>query len=133
MSNEGDEIFNSLLINRLPLSWSKICYTSFKPLSSWFDDLLDRIEFMREWLTNGHPSVIWMSGLFYPQGFITGVLQNHARETKIPVSEILFDFKVMDKQLTEITKPPLVRLKIFTKKIFISKNFFYLKLNLIKF
>lgn len=108
MSSEGDEIFNSLLINRIPLSWSKICYPSHKPLSSWFDDLLQRIEFMRNWLTNGHPTSFWMSGLFYPQGFITGVLQNHARDTKIPVSEITFKHTLMNKEHHEITKGPQV-------------------------
>ncbi len=108
MSNEGDEIFNSLLINRVPLSWAKICYSSHKPLSSWFDDLLERIEFMRGWLANGHPTSFWISGMFYPQGFITGVLQNHARETKIPVSEISFQHKVLDKQSSDITKGPAV-------------------------
>jgi len=110
MSNEGDEIFNSLLINRIPLSWAKICYPSHKPLSSWYDDLIERIEFIRGWFANGHPSSFWISGLFYPQGFITGVLQNHARETKIPVSEIEYKFTVLDKQPTDISKGPLVYL-----------------------
>lgn len=108
MSIEGDEIFNSLLINRIPLSWAKICYPSHKPLSSWFDDLLERVEFMRVWLANGHPSSFWISGLFYPQGFITGVLQNHARETKIPVSEITFKYNILSKQANEIVKGPAV-------------------------
>lgn len=108
MSNECDEIFESLLLNRIPLSWQKICYSSHKPLSSWYDDLLLRIEFMRGWLMNGHPAAFWISGMFYPQGFITGVLQNYARDTGIPVSEITFNHKVMDKPLSEITRGPSV-------------------------
>jgi len=118
MSNEGDEIFNSLLINRIPLSWAKFCYPSHKPLSSWFDDLLERIEFMRSWFVNGHPSSFWMSGLFFPQGFITGVLQNHARESNIPVSEISFRFHVLRKQENEIAKGPPVYIYICLNLIY---------------
>lgn len=108
MSNEGDEIYTSLLLNRLPLSWANICYPSHKPLGSWYNDLLERIEFMRTWLANGNPSCYWISGLFFPQGFITGVLQNHARDTKIPVSEIGFKYNVLNKQMNELIKGPQV-------------------------
>ena len=73
MSNESDEIYNSLLVNKIPLSWSKIGYSSFKSFGSWINDLKKRIEFITNWLVNGHPPVFWISGLFYPQGFITGV------------------------------------------------------------
>jgi len=130
MSDECDEIFDSLLLNRIPMSWAKICYASHKPLSSWYDDLLIRIEFMRKWLVNGHPSTFWISGLFYPQGFITGVLQNYARDTGTPVSEIVFNYKVLDKEISEITRGPLVRiykkiLKIEEKKFKIF-NFLFL-------
>ena len=106
MSYESDEIYNSLLINRIPLAWQKIGYSSFKSFISWKNDLLKRIEFIRDWLINGHPTSFWISGLFYPQGFITGVYQNHARETKIPVSDIILEFQVMNINKEEIKKGP---------------------------
>ena len=106
MSNESDEIYHSLLINKIPLAWMKIAYSSFKSFGSWISDLKKRIEFIQQWLVNGHPIVYWMSGLFYPQGFITGVYQNHARETKIPVSDITMKFTVMNMTKDEIQKGP---------------------------
>ena len=106
MSNESDEIYNSLLINRIPLAWQKVSYSSFKSFISWKNDLQKRIEFIRDWLVNGHPYTYWLSGLFYPQGFITGVYQNHARETKIPVSDIKLEFSVMIITREEIKKHP---------------------------
>ena len=106
MSPESDEIFNSLLLNKIPSSWFKVGYTSFKSFGSWTNDLKKRIEFINKWLIEGHPSVYWMSGLFYPQGFITGVFQNHARETKIPVSDITMKYTVIDKSEDELTKGP---------------------------
>ena len=106
MSYESDEIYNSLLINRIPLAWQKVGYSSFKSFISWKNDLMKRIEFIRDWLINGHPASFWISGLFYPQGFITGVYQNHARETKIPVSDIILEFQVMNIKREDIKKGP---------------------------
>ena len=106
MSYESDEIYNSLLINRIPLAWQKVGYSSFKSFISWKNDLLKRIEFIHDWLVNGHPNSFWISGLFYPQGFITGVYQNHARETKIPVSDIVLEYQVMNINKEEIKKGP---------------------------
>jgi len=108
MSNESDEIYNSLMLNKIPLSWAKVCYPSHKPLSSWFNDLIARVAFIRSWLQGGNPNSFWISGLFFPQGFITGVLQNHARETKIPVSDIAFRFSILDKYSESVTKAPSV-------------------------
>ena len=109
MSTECEEIFNSLLINRIPLTWAKICYPSHKPLMSWYNDLLERIIALRAWFSEGHPACFWMSGLFFPQGFITGVLQNHARVTKKPINCIEFKYSVL-KQMSpdEITEHPPV-------------------------
>ena len=34
---------------------------------------------MRTWLTSGAPKSFWLPGFFFPQGFMTGALQSHAR------------------------------------------------------
>lgn len=79
---------------QVPDLWHKMAYPSLKPLSSWFDDYLKRIGCLRTWLLEGTPACFWLSGFFFPQGFITGVLQMHARKYSIPIDALTFGFKV---------------------------------------
>jgi len=66
MSSALDSMYNSLLINRVPLLWENAAYPSLRPLASWLRDFKERIKFMEGWLKNGNPSAYWLSGLYYP-------------------------------------------------------------------
>lgn len=95
----------ALLNNQVPPAWRRAAYPSTKPLASWVNDFRRRVEHLRTWLTRGQPPAFWLPGLFFPQGFITAVLQNHARRTRVPIDRLAFDFKVLspeaDKELVE--------------------------------
>jgi dynein heavy chain, axonemal len=96
MSGELDAMFVNIQNGKVPDNWTKIGYLSMKPLASWFDDLIARCNFMSDWLINGQPNSYWISGFFFPQGFLTGVLQTHARIYKIPIDELSFSFQIQD-------------------------------------
>lgn len=84
----------------MPKQWESKSYVSLKPLSSWIEDLNNRIKFIQNWIDNGTPNHYWISGFFFPQAFITGVMQNFARKKVIAVDQITFDFMFLD-HLTE--------------------------------
>lgn len=46
----------------------------------------------------GKLTTIWISGLFLPRGFLTGVIQNYSRKYKLSIDEITFDFKVLNSE-----------------------------------
>lgn len=47
MTNELDEVFNSIFDNKVSESWAKVAYPSLKPLGSWILDFLKRLNFMQ--------------------------------------------------------------------------------------
>jgi dynein heavy chain len=53
MSSELDSMYLSILNAQVPANWERVAYPSLKPLMSWFRDLLERVEFMELWLTQG--------------------------------------------------------------------------------
>lgn len=99
--------------NMLPAIWKSVSYSSLKPLSSWFKDMIARVTFIREWLNNKAPFSYWMSGFYFPQGFLTGVLQTHARSYKIPIDTLNFKFKVLALEKDKLTGSPEVYIDVF--------------------
>jgi len=104
-SAELEKMAESLIKNMIPQLWAARSYPSLKPLANYNKDLLLRINMFNEWIEHGQAKVFWLSGFFFPQSFLTGVLQNFARGQAIPIDKLSFDFVVM-KEGAEIKEPP---------------------------
>ena len=113
MSQELDEMYLAFQNNVLPGIWRSVSYSSLKPLSSWFKDMISRVSFIRDWLNNKAPLSYWMSGFYFPQGFLSGVLQTHARLYKIPIDTLSFKFKVLAIEKEKLTNAPEVCFLLF--------------------
>ena len=107
MSDVLDKQYLSLQNGQVPGNWAKVAYPSLKPLASWYLDLQERVRFMDDWLQNGTPKSYWISGLFFPQGFLTGVLQTHSRQYKIPIDKLQYGFTILEAEtIEEIDEAP---------------------------
>merc|ERR1711865_397786 len=107
MTGALDQMFTSIINNVIPGNWGNVQYPSLKPLSSFYEDMVLRVEFFREWIENGQPNAFWISSFFFPQGFLTSVLQALSRGKTIPVDQLSFDFNIWDTEdPTEIEGPP---------------------------
>lgn len=106
MSNELEAMSTAMQMNVVPDNWAAKAYPSLKPLSSWVQELWERVAFITNWIDNGIPVVFWVTGYYFPQAFFTGSLQNFARKYKLPIDSVQFNFLLMDVPKDEITKPP---------------------------
>uniref|UniRef100_A0A2S2QA36 Dynein heavy chain 7, axonemal n=1 Tax=Sipha flava TaxID=143950 RepID=A0A2S2QA36_9HEMI len=70
MSNELEEVYHSILINKIPFIWANSSYPSLKPLGSYIKDLLQRLSFFTEMVHPWYSKFIldfWV--LFYTSVF----------------------------------------------------------------
>ncbi|RHY82455.1 hypothetical protein DYB31_012048 [Aphanomyces astaci] len=92
MSADLETMSNCIFNQKVPPGWERKAYPSLKALNPWVDELLERLKFLTHWINDGIPPVFWLSGFFFPQGFLTGTLQNHARGFNIPIDTLSWDF-----------------------------------------
>ncbi|XP_051780645.1 dynein axonemal heavy chain 6-like [Erpetoichthys calabaricus] len=127
MTEALEEVYSSFLAMRVPSLWKRWSYESCKPLLSWIEDLIQRVQFFRTWeqkvksyifqrideanLQQNEqiqknpndcsmylPRSFWISGFFSPQGFLTAVLQNYARQNGLSMDSVSFTCQVMSSE-----------------------------------
>ena len=106
MSADLDAMYTALVNNRLPAIWERVSFASLKTLSSWVQDLVARVAFMRMWLVNGQPAAFPLPAFFFPQGFMTASLQTFARKHKEAIDGLSFTFTLLKQPGDEIQQGP---------------------------
>jgi dynein heavy chain len=110
MTTDLEDTGKSMFINEVPELWAKKGPLSLKPLSSWFLDIIARCQFFQSWFDLGKtPPVHWISGIFFPQAFFTGAMQNFARKYGEEIDLLSFAHKALDDvqdPKRELTSPP---------------------------
>lgn len=104
MSEELETIFNALLLGRVPAPWMS-AYPSVKPLASWAQDLVERVDQMRLW-SQRTPTVFWLSGFTYPTGFLKSLQQQQARRDYISIDQYDWEYSILPSEERTIAQRP---------------------------
>jgi len=108
MSGPLEKMFNCFVFQKVPDEWGEdgVGYPSLCPLGSWVEDFFQRLKFIGDWLTTGPPNSFWISGFFFPQGFMTGTLQTYSRKTHIAIDTLGFKTVMTAVDHDSLTSPP---------------------------
>jgi dynein heavy chain len=94
MSEQLEQICLSITNGKIPDVWASVGYLSLKPLTSFMEDLKERLGFLAKWIDISQPTVFWLGALFFPQGCISGILQNYARRHIIAIDLVVMNYDV---------------------------------------
>ncbi|KAG7460462.1 dynein heavy chain 11, axonemal [Solea senegalensis] len=107
MSSSMETLQSSLFNDSVPDSWAKLAYPSTKTLPQWFADLMCSCHELDSWTQDFVlPAVVWLSGLFNPQSFLTAVLQSIARKNQWPLDKMTLTVDVTKKTKDDFGHPP---------------------------
>jgi dynein heavy chain len=106
MSGPLEVMYNSFVFQGVPPVWEKNGYPCLKPLPSWTEDHFQRLDLTKSWLLDGPPNGFWLSGFFFPQGFMTAVKQTYSRDYKIAIDLLMVSCVFENFERDDIKAPP---------------------------
>ena len=107
MSEELENLSNSINIGVVPHLWKLMAPPTRLNLSSWLDYFKERHVQYVDWIKYGEdPVVIWLSGLHEPVSYITALIQMTCKKYKWPL-----DRTTITTRVTEYTRASEVKSK----------------------
>ncbi|XP_078721925.1 dynein axonemal heavy chain 11 [Lampetra fluviatilis] len=107
ISAEMERLQNALFYDLVPDSWTKLAYPSTYGLARWFTDLLLRCRELDTWTHDlALPAVVWLSGFFNPQSFLTAIMQVAARRNEWPLDRMTLAVDVTKKGKDDVGHAP---------------------------
>ncbi|XP_019728452.1 dynein heavy chain 11, axonemal isoform X3 [Hippocampus comes] len=107
ISSTMETLESALFNDAVPDSWARLSYPSSKTLTRWFSDLNCSCRDLDSWTQDlVQPAVVWLSGLFNPQSFLTAILQTIARKNQWPLDKMTLTADVTKKTKDDFGHPP---------------------------
>lgn len=77
MSEQMETLMESIFLNRIPAVWVKFSFMTTRNLSSWLDNIKQRLEQLNAWKEDPtkEPFVTFINRLYNPQSFLTAIKQ----------------------------------------------------------
>ncbi|XP_068162278.1 dynein axonemal heavy chain 10 [Antennarius striatus] len=85
MSSELEEVAGALFNGHIPAIWKKLAPDTLKSLGNWMIHFKRRYDQYSDWVKNGEPKVMWLSGLHIPESYLTALVQAACRKNGWPL------------------------------------------------
>ncbi|XP_070583565.1 dynein axonemal heavy chain 11 isoform X3 [Erythrolamprus reginae] len=106
-SSSMETLQSSLFYDQVPDVWSSLAYPSTYSLAQWFNGLLLRCRELDTWTQDlVLPAVVWLSGFFNPQSFLTAIMQTTARKNNWSLDKMCLTTDVTKKSREDYGHPP---------------------------
>jgi dynein heavy chain len=103
MSQDMEDLQFALYNNKVPDQWVKVAFTSMRPLAGWFENLMQRLKQIQDWVVDlMMPKAVWLSGFFNPASFITAIMQTLSRKNEWPLDKVVVSTEVTKKAPEEV-------------------------------
>ncbi|KAM9852522.1 dynein axonemal heavy chain 11 [Aulostomus maculatus] len=107
ISSSLETLQSALFSDSVPDSWARLAYPSTHTLAQWFNDIKSGCRELDSWTQDFVlPAVVWLSGLFNPQSFLTAILQSIARKNQWPLDKMTLTVDVTKKMKDDFGHPP---------------------------
>uniref|UniRef100_A0A8D0L4V2 Dynein axonemal heavy chain 11 n=1 Tax=Sphenodon punctatus TaxID=8508 RepID=A0A8D0L4V2_SPHPU len=107
ISPDMEALQSALFYDVVPDAWTRLAYPSTYGLAQWINDLLMRCRELDTWTQDlVLPAVVWLSGFFNPQSFLTAIMQSMARKNNWPLDKMCLTVDVTKKTREDYGHPP---------------------------
>ncbi|CAK1583483.1 unnamed protein product [Parnassius mnemosyne] len=107
ISSDMENLMESLFMDHVPETWTKLAYPSLLGLAAWFSDLCLRLTELENWSGDFNlPPAVWLAGFFNPQSFLTAIMQQTARKNEWPLDKMCLNCDVTKKSRQDFNAPP---------------------------
>ncbi len=109
MTEKMEKLMDSIFLDKVPESWSKLAFPSTRGLGSWLDNLKHRLDQLNLWKEDPQkvPTVVFLNRLFNPQSFLTAIKQVYAREKQQELNRLYIQTEITKKLYWEQDLPVL--------------------------
>ena len=97
MSDAMEDLAHALFLDRVPSAWEACAYPSLRNLGGWLTDLHKRIQQLSDWVAfpSEIPHVVWISGLFNPQCYLTAVMQMTSQSQGLELDKLMLVTEIL--------------------------------------
>ena len=88
MNSEIEDIMLSIYNGLLPTQWRQLAPETQKNLINWLDHYQKRYNQYQDWLENGEPKCMWLSGLHIPASYLKAIIQITCRKKGWPLDKV---------------------------------------------